>query len=88
MHIQRAALLLSGPDITWNPKVDDDNPPRWYEPLPSGPYKGQTTDKADFLENKQRYFRKIGSTNRGIPKSSELQKLGVEDVDNALKRLS
>lgn len=33
LHIQRVALLLGGPDMSWNPKLHDDNPKRFYEAL-------------------------------------------------------
>ena len=49
-------------------------------------YKGQTTDKDDFIKNKQAYYQKIGWTKRGRPMSSVLKKLGLKDVDKALKR--
>lgn len=86
-HIQRAALLLGGPDIHWNPLVDDDNPPRYYEPLPSGPYKGQTTDKTVVQEMKQHYYEAIGWDEQGIPTTKTLTHLGLEDVDKALQKL-
>ena len=86
-HIQRAALLLGGPDIIWDPAVHDDNPPRYYEPLPSGPYKDKTTDKKTVEEMKKEYYEAIGWDERGIPKSEVLRKLGLEDVDNVLEQL-
>jgi aldehyde:ferredoxin oxidoreductase len=86
IHIQRAALLLGGPDVTWNPQIDDDNPPRWYDPLPSGPYKGQTTSKEDFLTKKKMYFKKIGWTQKGRPRSSELRRLGLTDLNRILRK--
>jgi len=86
-QIQRAALLLGGPDITWDPEVHDDNPPRYYEPLPSGPYKGQTTDRKAFEEMKKHYYEAIGWDERGIPKTEVLEKLGLSDVDRVLNKL-
>jgi aldehyde:ferredoxin oxidoreductase len=85
-HIQRAALLLGGPDVTWT-AADDDNPPRYYEPLPSGPYKGKTTDKKVVEEMKKNYYDTIGWDEQGIPKSDILKKLDLVDVDKALKKL-
>ena len=87
IHIQRAALLLGGPDIVWNPAVHDDNPPRYYEPLPSGPYKGQTTNKEEVNRRRKEYYEAIGWDERGIPRSEVLKKLGLEDVDRVLSRL-
>jgi len=83
-HIQRAALLLGGPDIVWQPK-DDDNPPRFYEPLPSGPYAGKETGRATVEELKKQYYNAIGWDERGIPKSEVLRALGLDDVDRALE---
>jgi aldehyde:ferredoxin oxidoreductase len=87
IHIQRAALLLGGPDIIWDPEIYDDNPPRFYEPLPSGPYKGQITNKSDFEEMKKQYYKVIGWDEKGIPKSEVLKKLGLEDVDRELNKI-
>jgi aldehyde:ferredoxin oxidoreductase len=86
-QIQRAALLLGGPDIVWDPEIHDDNPPRFYEPLPSGPYKGKATDRKVVKEMKSRYYEAIGWDERGIPRSDVLRKLGLEDVDKAMARL-
>jgi hypothetical protein len=35
IDIQRAALIIGGPDLRWRPFTDDVNPERFYEPLPS-----------------------------------------------------
>jgi aldehyde:ferredoxin oxidoreductase len=80
-------LLLGGPDLKWNPKIHDDNPLRFYEPLPSGPYKGKTVDKAKFEEEKRRYYEAVGWDENGIPQSETLVKLGLKDVDGALEKL-
>ena len=87
IHIQRALLLLGGPDLTWDPKVHDDNPPRFYEPLPSGPYKGKTTDRKVVEEMKRQYYEAIGWDENGIPKSEVLRRLGLKDVDRVLEKL-
>ncbi|MEE8571484.1 MAG: aldehyde ferredoxin oxidoreductase C-terminal domain-containing protein, partial [Candidatus Bathyarchaeia archaeon] len=87
IQIQRAAELLGGPDVTWDPKKDDDNPKRFYEPLPSGPYKGVTTDWKVVQRRKKEYYDLIGWDERGIPKSEVLRKLGLLDVDTALQSL-
>ncbi|MGQ9680213.1 MAG: aldehyde ferredoxin oxidoreductase C-terminal domain-containing protein [Candidatus Bathyarchaeia archaeon] len=85
LAIQRAVLLLGGPDFTWKPLLDDDIPPRWYEPLPSGPYKGRASERGEVLKDVQRYFNDVGWDDQGIPKSSELKRLGLDDVDFKLK---
>jgi len=87
LQLQRAMLLLGGPDLKWNPKNHDDNPPRFYEPLPSGPYKGKTTDRAAVEEYKNRYYEAVGWDENGIPKKETLRKLGLYDVDKALEKL-
>lgn len=70
-------LLIGGPDVFWDPE-NDDNPPRFYEPLPSGPYKGRTTDRELVKRRKQEYYRAIGWDERGIPTAETLKKLGLE----------
>jgi aldehyde:ferredoxin oxidoreductase len=86
LHIQRALLLLGGPDFKWDPEVHDDNPPRFYEPLPSGPYKGKTVSKENFEKLKKAYYEGVGWDEKGIPKSSVLKKLGLEKVNDVLKK--
>jgi aldehyde:ferredoxin oxidoreductase len=87
LQLQRAMLLLGGPDLKWNPKIHDDNPPRFYEPLPTGPYKGKTVDKVKFEEKKRRYYEAAGWDESGIPKSEILRKLGLNDVNKKLEKL-
>lgn len=87
IQLQRAMLLLGGPDFKWNPEIHDDNPPRFYEPLPSGPYKGKTVEKSRVEEEKRKYYRLVGWDERGIPKSETLKKLGLDTVDEALEKL-
>ena len=87
LQMQRAMLLLGGPDLKWSPKIHDENPARFYEPLPSGPYKGKTVDKAKFEEDKKKYYEAVGWDENGVPKSKVLEKLGLEDVDKALEKL-
>jgi aldehyde:ferredoxin oxidoreductase len=87
VHIQRAAELLGGPDVAWSPNVDDDNPSRFYDPLPSGPHKGSTTDKTEVLRRKREYYDIIGWNTQGIPTSKVLRKLGLDTVDASLQQL-
>ncbi|MGB9133992.1 MAG: aldehyde ferredoxin oxidoreductase C-terminal domain-containing protein [Candidatus Bathyarchaeia archaeon] len=87
LHLQRAMLLLGGPDLKWNPAVHDDNPPRFYEPLPTGPYKGKATQRMEVEEAKRKYYAEAGWDEKGIPKSDALRKLGLRDVDKVLKNL-
>jgi len=87
LQLQRALLLLGGPDLKWNPKVHDDNPPRFYEPLPSGPHKGKTTNRKEFESYKKRYYAAAGWDENGIPTSDVLRKLDLQDVDRTLERI-
>jgi aldehyde:ferredoxin oxidoreductase len=87
LQLQRAELLLGGPDHVWNPKIHDANPPRFYEPLPSGPYKGKKVDKSEVENYKRRYYKAAGWDKNGIPKTETLRKLGLETVDEALEKL-
>ncbi len=87
IQIQRAALLLGGPDVFWDPLVDDDNPPRWYHPLPSGPYKGSAPQRDEVLEMRKTAYAEMGWDARGIPTTEELESLGLHDVDRALAPL-
>jgi aldehyde:ferredoxin oxidoreductase len=85
--LQRAFLLMGGPDLTWEPVKDDDNPPRFYEPLPEGPYKGRTTDKKLVDEKLQTYFETLGWDSRGIPTTETLRRLDLTEVDHAMGKL-
>jgi aldehyde:ferredoxin oxidoreductase len=87
IHMQRVALLLGGPDAYWSPKRDDDIPPRFYEPLPTGPKAGQSTERAKVEAMKAEYYQKIGWGKRGIPRKAELRRLGLEGLSDALKRI-
>ena len=85
IQIQRAALLLGGPDFVWDAVENDDNPPRWYEPLPTGPQKGAAPNRADCLEMRSEYYQSMGWDEKGIPTTEELKKLGLDSVDEALE---
>ncbi|MCW4055163.1 MAG: aldehyde ferredoxin oxidoreductase [Candidatus Bathyarchaeota archaeon] len=87
MQLQRAMLLLGGPDLTWNPKIHDDNPPRFYEPLPTGPYHGKTPQRKNVEKAKKEYYKEAGWDEKGIPRPAVLKKLGLQDVDKKLRKL-
>mgnify|MGYP000035215185 CR=1 FL=1 len=87
IHLQRALLLLGGPDVFWDPRIHDDNPPRFYEPLPSGPEKGKSITKEEVDELRKKYYEEMGYDEYGIPRSEVLRQLGLEDVDKALNRV-
>ncbi len=87
VHIQRAAELLGGPDVRWESPKDDDNPPRFYEPLPTGPHKGSFISKEVMEKRRHEYYEAIGWDEKGIPKSDILNGLNLQDVDKALDRI-
>jgi len=87
LQMQRAMLLLGGPDLKWDSEKHDDNPPRFYEPLPSGPYKGRAAQRAKVKEDRKRYYKEVGWDRSGIPKAETLRKLGLQDVDRELNKI-
>jgi aldehyde:ferredoxin oxidoreductase len=87
LQLQRAMLLLGGPDLKWIPKIHDQNPIRFHEPLPTGPYKGKMVDKARFEGDKKKYYEAVGWDENGIPQSEILIKLGLKDVDDTLAKI-
>ena len=87
LQIQRALLLLGGPDLKWNPIVDDDNPERFYEPLPSGPCKGQAAVKANVKKKVLQYYAQAGWDQNGIPTAETLSKLKLEYINEGLSKL-
>jgi aldehyde:ferredoxin oxidoreductase len=87
LQIQRAALVLGGPDLIWDAEEHDENPPRWYEPLPSGPQEGNAPSREECMRLRREYFEMMGWDERGIPTTEELRKLGLDTVDNALQEL-
>jgi aldehyde:ferredoxin oxidoreductase len=80
--LQRITQLLAG----WTYE-DDTNPPRFFEPLPTGPYKGLKVDKVEEQQRVQEAYRVRGYDKRGIPTSESLEKLGLQDVDEILNPL-
>ena len=87
IHLQRILLLLGGPDIHWDPRKDDDNPPRFYEPLPSGPVKGKAPTKDSIREKLKQYYEEMGYDEHGIPKEEVLEELGLEEAKREVKRI-
>jgi len=79
LALQRTLLILAG----WSDK-DDTNPPRFYEPLPSGPDKGMKVDKATEQKGVQEAYRARGWDERGIPTSETLEELGLPYLDAVL----
>jgi len=80
--MMRVSLLLAG----WTYK-DDVNPPRQYEPLPDGPYKGKFVDKTIEETKKQDYFKALGWDKVGVPTTETLKKAGLDSFENLMAPL-
>ena len=87
LNIQRILLLLGGPDATWNPLKDDDLPPRFYEPLPSGPFKGAKVTKEEVEKEKKEYYKLMGWDENGVPRKEELERLGIKELSSAVDKI-
>jgi aldehyde:ferredoxin oxidoreductase len=87
LSIQRTVLLAGGPDFSWNPDKDDENPARWYEPLPNGPYKGKTVDQNEVISRKKIYYESLGWDERGIPTVGTLKRLDLMELDETLSKM-
>ncbi|MEM4939127.1 MAG: aldehyde ferredoxin oxidoreductase C-terminal domain-containing protein, partial [Sulfolobales archaeon] len=87
LTLQRTLLLLGGPDIFWDPRIHDDNPPRFYEPLPSGPKKGQAPTKSDVAKMRSEYYKALGWDEYGIPTEETVRQLGLTGTEEALKKI-
>ena len=62
-------------------------PARWFkEPLTKGPLKGSKLDSVKYDIMLQRYYKKRGWDERGIPKKITLKKLGLPDVAKQLNK--
>ena len=70
----------------WSREMDMP-PARWFEePLTKGPLKGAKLDRVKYDVLLNRYYRKRGWDERGIPTKRTLKKLGLEDVAKKLKK--
>lgn len=87
INIQRAVLLLGGPDLKWIPGADDTIPQRWQEPLREGPYSGKFIEIEKVEKAKKEYYKAIGWDEMGVPKTEELHRLGLDDVDERMQEL-
>jgi aldehyde:ferredoxin oxidoreductase len=85
--LQRILLLLGGPDVVWEPVIDDENPARFYEPLPTGPHKGRTTDRELVERRRPIYFETLGWDERGVPTKETLDKLDLASLEKSVAKL-
>jgi len=70
----------------WSEEMDVP-PARWFEePLTKGALKGAKLDRTKYDVMLQRYYKKRGWDERGIPTKNTLNKLGLEDVAKQLKK--
>jgi aldehyde:ferredoxin oxidoreductase len=85
LTLQRMLLLLGGPDVKWIPELHDDNPERFYEPLPTGPYKGMSAKREEVKRALREYYAELGWDERGIPLPETLEKLGLGEFVGLLE---
>jgi len=70
----------------WSKEMDVP-PTRWFEePLTKGPLKGAKLDRTKYDVMLQRYYRKRGWDERGIPTKTTLNNLGLADVAKQLEK--
>jgi aldehyde:ferredoxin oxidoreductase len=68
-------------------KAMDVPPMRWFtQPLTVGPLKGAMLDPLKYDAMLNKYYRKRGWDERGIPKKSTLKTLGLSDVTKELEK--
>jgi aldehyde:ferredoxin oxidoreductase len=79
--LQRAGVFLSG----WT-HDDATNPPRFFEPLPSGPEEGKAIDLEVEQEAVQQAYVVFGYDDRGVPTTETLERLGLVDLDPVFDR--
>ncbi len=87
LAVQRLALLLGGPDAYWDPRRDDDLPKRFYEPLPSGPFKGKAPRREEVEEKRLEYYGEVGWDRLGVPSDETLEELGLGWLRGAAERV-
>lgn len=86
--LQRLLLLIGGPDVKWVPEVHDDNPEKFYEPLPTGPYRGQSASREVVKEKLKQYYRELGWDERGVPTLETMKELGLGEFKKLLELVS
>jgi len=79
--------LRARPDLKWEPFVDDVNPKRFYDTLPTGPWAGKAADIKVVEDEIKEYYGLMGWDERGIPTSEELKRLGLDSVVNKLDEI-
>ena len=70
----------------WSKEMDSP-PARWFEePISKGSLKGAKLDRTKYNIMLQRYYKKRGWDERGIPTKTTLKKLGLEDTIKEIKK--
>jgi len=87
LTVQRVLLLLGGPDVFWDPREHDENPERFYEPLTSGPKKGEAPKREEVRKDLISYYEELGWDELGIPREETLSKLGIEELARGVERI-
>lgn len=87
LTLQRILLLLGGPDVFWDPRIHDDNPERFYEPLPTGPKAGEMPKREDVKNELRKYYSELGWDEWGIPKEDTLEELGLNELAGEVGRV-
>ncbi|MEM4809295.1 MAG: aldehyde ferredoxin oxidoreductase C-terminal domain-containing protein [Desulfurococcaceae archaeon] len=87
LTLQRILLLIGGPDLKWDPIIHDENPEKFYEPLPKGPFKGSAVDKTKMIEQKKQYYSELGWDERGIPLPETMDKLGIGEFKHLIEKI-
>ncbi|AMM54231.1 aldehyde ferredoxin oxidoreductase family protein [Pyrococcus kukulkanii] len=76
--------------LDWvTPPLDDVIPPRWWEPEPDGPAKGNAAfiDYNDFLEARREFYRLRGwHEELGVPLPETMERLGYPEFKEDAKR--
>ncbi len=69
-------------------RKDDTLPPRLMEPLPEGPYKGETISRNALDDTLDEYYKLRGWDKKtGIPRRKTLEKLNLKYVADELERI-
>jgi len=68
-------------------RIDDHPPERAFkEPIPSGPHKGKVLDREKYEKMLDEYYEVRGYDKEGIPTLETLQRLGLQDIADDLKK--
>jgi aldehyde:ferredoxin oxidoreductase len=70
-------------------RKDDTIPERFYEPIPSGPLKGEKINRKEFVDAISLYYAMMGwDSENGVPTRGRLEELELGWLWNDIKQLS